>query len=197
MVRRIQCTSRFLATLTLVLGLGALPDRVGAEGWSGDDAAETTAGDLDDHEAQSENPDGLTTDSRNPDDMVVGSETMEGRVVGAEDPDSMVAAPGVLDQHEATSENLSDLPNVKPDAGYVEIEVPGQADWEPTTDPQVLLARQNLLRAEARARAAITTYGDAERRDYPRGQARVRIVEERNAAMAALEEAKARLADVQ
>ncbi len=186
-----------LAAIVLALSLGALPCVAGADGWSGDDAARTTAGQLDDHEASSENPDEMTTESHDPDDMLADTENPDDMVAESEDPDSMVVRAGQIANHEATSENLTNLREAKADPGFVPIEVAGQADWEPATNPQVLVARKHLIVAQDRARAAITTYGDAERDNYPRGEARIRITKERDAAMKALEEAKQALAVVE
>ena len=86
---------------------------------------------------------------------------------------------------------------MSPDGGATSISVPGQSEWEATSDAELVLARNKLVRAQNRARKAITAYGDAERDDYPRGAARVRIVEERDAAMKALEAAKSELADLE
>ena len=196
MYGRVHWNGSSLAAIVFALSLAALPCVAGADGWSGDDAARTTAGQLDDHEGGSENPDDMTAESHDPDDMVAETENPDDMVAETEDPDSMVVQAGQMADQEATSQNLTNLQEAKPDPGFVPIEVPGQADWEPTTDTQVLIARKHLILAQDRARAAITTYGDAERRDYPRGEARVRITKERDAAMKALEEAKQALAAV-
>ncbi len=109
-----------------------------------------------------------------------------------------------LDDHEAGSENpddrtvgsedLNDLPAARPDSGEESIEAPGQARWEATTDPEVVIARDKLVRAERRATAADKAYGEMRQNNYPRGDARVRIVKERDEAMQGLEEAKRALA---
>lgn len=197
MGRRFHRTRLGAVAISLAFGLSLVAQAAEAEGWGDSEATETSAGNLDQHEEESRSPDGMTVESQNPDDMVVESERMDGRVVDAENPAAMVAPSGQMDGREVTSEGFSDPHQVAPDAGAVSIMVPGQADWVPTTDPQVLLARQHLVRAQERARAAITAYGDAEERNYPRGQARIRIVNERDAAMQALEEAKRALAEAE
>jgi len=183
--------------MILVLSLSTLSSAARAEQWGDDDVAETTAGQLDDHKATAGDPDDNVAESHDPDEMVVESESLEGRVVEAENPASMVTSAGDLDRHEGTSENLTNMREEKSDVGFQEIEVPGQSEWQPTTDAAVLLARKNLLRAQERAKAARTAYGDANRRNYPRGEARVRIVNERDASMRALEEAKRALAEAE
>jgi len=195
--QRIHRIDSLWAATILVLSLLALPSVVGAEEWGDDDAAETTSGGLDDHEASAGNPDDMTAESQNPNEMVAESEGLEGRVVEAENPASMVTVADDPDRHEVASENLSNLRKEKSDVGFREIEVSRQSEWQPTTDPDVLRARKNLLRAEERARAARTTYGEANRRNYPRGEARERIVNERDASMKALEEAKRALTEAE
>jgi len=193
----LQLNGHKIAVVLLAVSLGTLPSALWAESGNGTDAEISTAGQLEDHEASSGNLDDMTAESQDPDDMVVDSESMDGREAEAANPASMVTVAEDMDQHEATSENLTNLGEDRPDTGFVEIEVPGQAEWEATTDPQILIARENLVRAQKRARAARTAYGDAQQRNYPRGAARIRIVDERDAAMNALEEAKRELAAVE
>jgi hypothetical protein len=167
---------------------------VAADGWAGDDAAEATAGQLDDHEEGSEDPNDMVVGSRDPNDMVVGSENLDDHEAHSEDPDSMVTGSQQMADHEATSENLADLHPASPDRGFQAIDVPGQSSWESTTDPEILAARENLVRAQQRAASARTAYGDMIRDNYPRGEARLEIVQERDASMQALEKAKRALA---
>ena len=195
--RHVRRDSHFWAVTILVFSLSTLPSVGGAEEWGDDDAAETTSGQLEDHEARAGDPDAMTAQSKNPNEMVVESESLEGRVVEAENPASMLTVTDDPDSHKATSKNLSNLREEKPDVGFREIEVSGQSEWLPTTDPEVLRARKNLLRAEERARTARTAYGEANRRNYPRGEARERIVNERDASMKALAEAKRALAETE
>ena len=196
-VQGIHRNGHLWAAAILVLSLATLPSVPRAEEWGDDDVAETTAGQLDDHTATAGDPDDNIAESQDPDEMVVESESLEGRVVEAESPASMVTSAGDPDSHEGTSESLTSMREEKPDVGFQEIEVSGQSEWQPTTDPEVLRARKNLLRAEERAKAARTAYGEANRRNYPRGEARERIVNERDASMKALEEAKRALAEAE
>ena len=178
------------AVIAFAFLLAAFPAATQASDW---DAAEATSGQMDDHEATSEDPDEMTVGSRDPDGLTVDSETMDGRMAESENPDSMVAGTEDLSDHEGSSTDLSDLKKASPDQGFEEIEVPGQSDWQPTTDPEVLVARKHLVRAQKRARNARTVYGDMMEQNYPRGAARIQIVNERDAAMKALEEAKSAL----
>jgi hypothetical protein len=181
----------------LALSLGALSGIAQAEGWDDSDAARTTSGNLDDYLATSKNPDDLTVESHDPGEMRVGSESLENHEAHAENPASLLTGAGSIDQQEATSENLTDLREARPDPGFDSIEVPGQADWRPTADAQVILARDKLVHAQKRARAARTEYGRAQKNNYPRGEARIRITQERDASMKALEGAKRALAAVE
>jgi hypothetical protein len=182
------------AVVTLMLSLVVYPAVVQANDWSGDEPDEAKSGRMEDHEAASEDPNEMTAESHNPDEMTVESETMDGRVTESENPASMVTGAGQLSEHEGTSTNLSDLKQARPDVGFQEIESPGQSEWETTTDPDVLVARKHLVRAQQRAQNARTAYGDMMERNYPRGAARIEIVNERDASMTALEEAKSALA---
>ena len=109
----------------------------------------------------------------------------------------MVTDAGDMEHQETTSQNLTDLAESRPDSGFESIEIPGQSEWQPTTDPDVLRARKELVRAQKRAQTARTISGDMQERNYPSGEARIRIVNERDASMKALEEAKRALAAVE
>jgi len=182
------------AAIVLVLSLVAHPALTQANDW---DAAEATSGQMDDHKATSEDPDDMTVGSRDPDELTVDSETMDGRMAESEDPDSMVTGAGDLSDHEGSSTDLTDLKMASPDVGFEDIEVLGQSDWQPTTDPEVLVARKHLVRAQQRARNARTVYGDMMEQNYPRGAARIQIVKGRDASVKALEETKSALADAE
>jgi hypothetical protein len=195
MRRRIRRNSTRIAAALCALGLSTTPSTALADGWAGNDPARSTAGEVEDHEATSENPEDLQGESHDPDEMVVGSESLEDHEAESENPAAMVTGSSDMIEYEPTS--LTDLPEVAPGGGVESISVPGQSEWDSTTDPQVVIARNNLVRAQKRARRAITAYGDAERDNYPRGAARIRIVEERDAAMRALDGAKSALESVE
>jgi hypothetical protein len=181
------------AAFVLALTLMACPSITQANDWADGEAAEATSGQMDDHEASSKDPDDMTVGSHDPEEMTVESETMEGRMAESENPDRMVTGSEEMREHEGSSTDLTDLKKARPDEGLEAIEVPGQSEWETTTDPQVLVARKHLLRAQQRARNARTVYGDMMERNYPRGAARIQIVKERDASMEALREAKSAL----
>jgi hypothetical protein len=184
-----------MAVAALAAVLGILPGAAnGEDDWNEEGAAEARAGQLDDHEAGAEDPDDRTAESEDMDDMEAGSEDPEKRRAGSEDPDSMAVGSEDIERHEAASEELTDLPAARPDSGDDLIEAPGQARWETTTDPEVVIARNELVRAERRATAAEKAYGEMRQNNYPRGEARIRIVNERDEALQGLEEAKRALA---
>lgn len=109
---------------------------------------------------------------------------LDDHVAEAEDPDDRTVG----------SEDLTDLPAARPDSEDDSIEAPGQTRWATTTDPEVVIARDAVVRAERRAAAAENAYGEMRQNDYPRGDARVRIVKERDEARRGLEEARRALA---
>jgi len=182
------------AAIVLALSLAAYPAVTQANDWAGNDPAEATSGRMEDHEASSKDPDDMTVESHDLDEMTVESETMDGRMAESKDPDRMVVDSEEMSEHMGSSTDLTDLKKARPDEGFEAIEVPGQSEWEPTTDPTVLVARKHLVRAQQRARNARTVYGDMMEQNYPRGAARIQIVKERDASMGALREAKSALA---
>jgi hypothetical protein len=181
------------ATIVISLLFMAGPAITQANDWADDEPAEATSGQMEDHEASSKDPDEMTVGSHDPDEMTVESETMDGRMAESEDPDRMVVGSEEMSQHMGSSTDLTDLKQARPDEGFEAIEVPGQSEWETTTDPSVLVARKHLVRAQQRARNARTVYGDMMENNYPRGAARIQIVKERDASMEALREAKSAL----
>lgn len=185
------------AAFALTLSLSIYPAITQANDWADDDPAEATSEQMEDHEASSKDPDDMTVGSHDPDEMTVESETMDGRMAESEDPDRMVVGSEEMSEHMGSSTDLTDLRKAGPDEGFEAIEVPGQSEWEPTTDPSVLVARKHLVRAQQRARNARTVYGDMMERNYPRGAARIQIVKKRDASMGALGEAKSALAAVE
>ena len=187
------------ATIALAVVLGVLPGAAIADDGNDEGAAAATAGQLEDHDADSEDPDDDIEGSEDSDRRTVGSEDPGKRRTGAEDSDSMLEGSGDVERHAADSEDLTNLPEAPPDSGDDSIDDSGQSHREPMSasseaNPEVVIARNNLDRAEKRAAAARSAYGDMIQRDYPRGDARVQIVKERDAAMKAYEDAKRALA---
>lgn len=182
-----------LAAMLLCLAMG------GALAESGDvdsGPAVTTTEDLDSHMTETESPDDMVAGTEDPNDLEGHGESPDDLTVGTRDPDSMDAQTEQLDDHEGHDYELSDLPEAAPDRGFEAIEMPGQKDWQPTTDPSVIVARRHLLRAQERAREARRRYGIMMENDYPRGEAREIIVRERDESMAQLQAAERALREV-
>jgi hypothetical protein len=174
--------------LPILIGLALLMPAAGGadDDWAG--PARTTAGDLEDHEASSIDPDTREAesgemqegDSEDPDDLEVESEEMH------------VVEAGELEDHEGSSANLEDLPYEAPDDGSEVIDDHRTEEVGVLNlDAEQLVAKRRLERAEAEAEAARTRYGDMMRDDYPRGDARMRITEHRDESMRALKAARA------
>jgi hypothetical protein len=192
MLRSSTRVSRFLAVSALALGLALFAPAAGIAGDDDDpwDPAMSTSDTMDDHHAESRDPDSMLAESQDLDDNLGHSENLDDNLAKSEDPDDMVADSENLDSHIGESSNLADLPTDAPDDGYEKIVPASQADWGPTDNPRVLVARDKVVRAEKRAQRARTRYGDMMQANYPRGAARARIVDERDESEAALEEAQ-------
>ena len=96
-----------------------------------------------------------------------------------------------LADHEGTSTDYQDLRLEAPEEGFEEIfddRLEGVDDTHLT--PRQLVAKRHLERAMAQAHAARTRYGDMIRDDYPRGEARLRIIAQRDETMIDLEQAR-------
>jgi len=198
MTRVLSRPLRSLAAVVMALFLtGLLVEAAQAEGFESDPPSETTSDTMGDHEEGSENPDSMLTGSEDPDASIAHSEDPDDMVTGSEDPDSMVEGAQQLDAHEGHAYGEQNLKESAPDAGAVPIEMEGQASWTATNDPKLITARRELVRAQERARAADTRYGNMIRTQYPTGAAREEIVRERDEAMAALEAAKQKVRDLQ
>ena len=114
--------------------------------------------------------------AENSDDRIAGSENPDDLTTGSEDPDA-------LDTGSEDSDRM--------------LGGPRPAAPETASEPDALQAKRNLLRAERRAAAAEAAYSKMRTRDYPRGDARAEIVQEREAAAQALEQAKRAVAEAE
>jgi hypothetical protein len=180
----------FFGLVCTALFLGVAATASSESDW---EAARSTSDTMEDHQAHSENPDDLRGESETLDSHVVESEKLDDHIGHSENPDDMVAAPGKLADHEAESEELGTLSMDAPDAGARAIRMPGDDAWKKSTNPRAIVAGRNFERAQQRAEKARDNYGRMMRNDYPRGDARERIVSERDASMTALEEARTAL----
>ncbi|MBW2274510.1 MAG: hypothetical protein JRG96_14660 [Deltaproteobacteria bacterium] len=196
MDRRSTRASRFVASAALIPGLVFL---VTAPALAGDDnndpwdPAMSTSDTMDRHHAESIDPDSLVVESEDLDDHLSHSENPDDLVMESGDPDERLAESESLDSHQGHSENLSDLETVAPDDGYEPIVPASQADWEPTDNPRVVVARDRVIRAEERVSRARSRYSEMMDRNYPRGAARERIVRERDESETALYKARGEL----
>ena len=196
MARRSTRASRIVASAALVLGFAFLmtvPALAGDDDNDPWDPAMSTSDTMDHHHAESIDPDSLVVESEDLDDHLGHSENPDDLVVESGDPDERLAESESLDSHEGHSENLSDLETVAPDDGYEPIVPASQANWEPTDDARVVVARDRVVRAEERATRARSRYSEMMDRDYPRGAARERIVRERDESETALYKARGEL----
>jgi hypothetical protein len=183
-IRRLDTSSRpfvLLTALTFVLSSGSALADPG-------DPEMATSGSLEDHQAEYEDPEDLEAESHDmvegysedPEDLVV--EASEEHVVDTED----------LEDHEGHTTGLQDLEMAAPDPGFEEIEDGRLTSLDVTNlNAQQVVAMHHLDRAQSAAVVARTRYGDMMRDDYPRGAARLRIVEHRDETMRDLEKARA------
>jgi hypothetical protein len=131
--------------------------------------------DVDDMEGHSEDPDDLVVESEDPDDMMGHSE----------DPDDMVAESEDLEDHKGRSYQLDDLPQ---DSGSENLPDPmPQLVAEPSPPgpndgPEVHAAWRAAEAAERNMEASNDIYANMIAKDYPRGERRAQIIEERRAA---------------
>jgi hypothetical protein len=192
-----------IRTLALALTLtlpGFLPSAVAADSDRSGEAAMGHGMDPDELEGGSENPDDLTGRSEDPDDRTVGSEDPDDMVVGAEDPDGLVGKSTNPDARVGTSTDLSalqesdDSENLLHSAPERDAEVspPG-----PNATASVLAAWSQVQSAEFNLKAADGVYEDMIANDYPRGERRARIIEERNDAVEAVNRARERYTQLQ
>jgi hypothetical protein len=198
MIRSSQRSVRLLRLiLACLVGIPLVFGVASAAGWEGNDPGESTAGNMKDHIAGSKNPDDMEAESEDPNDLEGQSEDPNDLEVSAEQLDDHVGQTEDLADHEGTTYELSDLKKSSPDDGFDPIEMPGQKEWEPSSDPLVIVARQHLERTQEKARVARHTYGEMMQNNYPRGAARIRIVEARDAAEMKLAEAKAAISSLE
>jgi len=160
-----------------------------ANDWTDDDPARTSAGEIEDHEATSSDPSDHEAHSHEMDEGQ--AEDLEDHIVGTEDLEDHMVETEDLEQHEGTTTALQDLRYEAPDDGLDPID-DGRLDGVDEThlDAGQLVAKRHLASAQDEAAAARTVYGDMMRDNYPRGAARIRVIERRDATMADLEQAR-------
>ena len=141
--------------------------------------------DSDDLTVENEDVDDLEGDSEDSDDLVVESEDPNDMVGRSEDPDDMVAEGEDLDAHGGRRYELEDLPE---DSGSENLPDPmPQLVAEPSPPgpddgSQVHAAWRAVQAAERNMEASNDIYANMIAKDYPRGERRAQIIEERRAA---------------
>jgi hypothetical protein len=166
------------------------------------------SGSPDDNLATSSGPGAHEAESEDLDSMVVGSERLDSHTVGSEDPMGMVVGAEDLDADEGHSRALQSLATAA--APGADRGTEGSSSEAPTNDAVAaagrtsppspvqseigLIHRDKQALAEARERNARAegAYSNMMARDYPRGEARLQIVAERQAAQRALKAANER-----
>jgi hypothetical protein len=155
----------------------------------------------DEHLATSSDPDSHMGHSLDPDDLVVEAGDPDDLVVEAEDPDDLVVESEQLEDHIGGSTVLQDLPDAEAQELAVERETlrklrDRHREAAPTPPPtpapgsspldtqlaEVHAAKQGAEAARQRVAKAENAYGIMMDTDYPRGEARLLIVDERKLA---------------
>ena len=130
-------------------------------------------------------PDDLTVESEDSDDMEGDSEDPDDLVVGSEDPDDMVGRSYELDELSEDS-GSANLPDPMPQL-VAEPSPPG-----PNDGSQVHAAWRAVQAAERNMEASNDIYANMMENDYPRGERRARIIEERRATFEEVNQARLR-----
>ena len=164
-----------------------------AQGGFGEGDAEPSDG-LDSMTVESENPDSLTVGSENPDSLTVDTNALP-TPVAPESPTPQAGTGTSPDAETVGTESLSDSPegpglygNARNPAASPDL-VPDQ--------PQSLdQARAMLQRAKARLDRANAAVGNMMESNYPRGQARIALYDEKKSAESDVAQAKTWVQDL-
>jgi hypothetical protein len=170
-----------------------------------------TSGDPDEQRARSLGPDSSLAESEDSDDRTEQAEDSDDRLVGSEDSDDRLGRSRDVDTEPGRSEDLGDLPNAAPAPAPAPPD--GSAQRATTIAPsrsggegeagesagnwegRLAQARARLDRAQRDLERWTEAYTRAINTGYPRGDARARIVTERDRAQTALDAAREELAD--
>jgi hypothetical protein len=180
--------SELIFALAGFLLLAAFPRVLVADAGDDHKPAMAKSGDMEDHMAESIDPETRLEESHemdegyseDPEDLVV--ESGQEHVVETED----------LEDHMGSSTALQDLELESSDDGF---DVIDDGRLREIVDSHLsarqLVAKRHLERAQKEAAMARTRYGDMMRDDYPRGKPRLRIIDQRDESMRALAQARA------
>jgi hypothetical protein len=198
-----------VAAVVLAAQVGLAEDRLGMP-------AMGESSSPDDHLATSSDSDSDLGHSQNPDDLLVESVNPDSLLAESEDPDSLVVESENLDDRLGHSTALQDLPDADAQEREIEQETLAEMrerhrteglaedatatprDGPPSTSgnrmnaqiASIRAAKKQFAAAKARASKADEAYGVMMERDYPRGEARLKIVDERKLAQQELESAQ-------
>ena len=133
--------------------------------------------------------------SLDPDDLTVESEDLEDMEGDSRDPDDLVVESEDLEAHMGETYELGDLPE---DSGSANLPDPmpqlvaKPSPPGPNDGSQVHTAWRAVQAAERNMEASNDIYANMIENDYPRGERRVRIIEERRAAFERVNETRQR-----
>jgi len=152
------------------------------------DSHHATSGKIGNHEETSENIDAHETGSENPDDLDAGPENIadhESGSVGLQDL-------GNADQQDAAVERttLKEVEASQPSAAPAHRAESTSSHRMSSQLANVHAAKQQVIAAKKRAATADDAYSQMMETDYPRGEARLKIVDERKLAHESLERAE-------
>lgn len=179
---RVKLCSSLSAAGFLVIAGAAL-------GQGGFGASENeTSGGLDSMTVESENPDSLTVGSEDPDSLTVGTRALPA-AVAPESPTPQAGTGASPDALTVGTESLSDSPEGP--GLYGNVQNPAASpDLVPDKPQSLAQARAMLRRAQARLASANTAVGNMMERDYPRGQPRIDLYDEKKSAEADVAQAQ-------
>ncbi len=166
--------------------LGAAGAALGQGGFA--ESADDSSGGLDYMTVETENPDSLTVGTEDPNSLTVGTRALPSAVA----PESLTPQPGTGASPDALTvgtESLSDSPEGPGLYGNVQNPA-GSPDLVPDEPQSLDQARAMLRRAQTRLASANTAVGNMMERDYPRGQARIDLYDEKRSAQADVAQAQ-------
>lgn len=196
MIRSTGWTSFLAAGPTWLVGLGLLLAFAGGaqaeDVWKAD---EPSQGRFEDPEEHGRSAATLEERTREPGSLEgrEASARKPGASIEPGDPDDAPAAAGRPEDRVVSPSRLGELQKERRGAGALDFPRPDPATWTPTRDPELQRLRAAYRAASERAEAAIARYDEMRDENHPRGEARLEIVRERNAAIEALREATAAL----
>ena len=174
----------------VLLGLALVflpPLAAQGQGGFGESDTQSSSG-LDSMTVETENPDSMTVGTENPNEMTVGTRSLP-VPVDTEKPSAIPGTGVSPDSLTVGTESLSDAPSGS--GLYGNAPNPGAApDLEPASPTSLTEARAMLRRAQTRLQMANTAVGNMMERDYPKGQARLLLYDEKKSAQQQVDQAE-------